>query len=108
MSGKNYSLTPLEARKQLLLVESELNRVQLLNDVRVLQNEIQLVTNQVRAIGSFASSVAKMADTVSSIGHVFSHDEKGEHGKSSWISSLINGARTGASLWATFFPPREK
>jgi hypothetical protein len=108
MSGKNYSLTPLEVRKQLLLVESELNRVQLLNDVRALQHEIQLVTNHVRAIGSFASSVAKMADTVSSIGSAFSHDEKDKRSKPSWISSLINGARTGASLWTTFFQAREK
>jgi hypothetical protein len=34
MPGKNLNLTPLESRKQLLLVESELNRAQLLNELR--------------------------------------------------------------------------
>jgi hypothetical protein len=52
MSGKNFHLTPLESRKQLLLVESELNRAQLLNELRDLSTEIQHLKGQVQAVGS--------------------------------------------------------
>ena len=100
MSGKNFHLTTLESRKQLLLVESELNRVQLLNELSDLQSEISQVTEQVRTIGSFASSAAKLATTFSSIGNIFNHGDDGEKGKFSWISKLLNSARTGASIWS--------
>jgi hypothetical protein len=99
MSGKNFHLTPLESRKQLLLVESELNRVQLLNELRDLKSEISHVTEQVRTIGSFASSVAKLTTTFSTIGNIFNHGSTDEEAKSSWFSKLLNGARTGASIW---------
>jgi len=98
MSGKTTGLTALETRKQLLLVESELNRAQLINEVRDLKNEFHHLKRQLEAIGSIAASAAKLAGTFSSIGSVFSHHEK-EDGKPSWISTLAKGARTGASLW---------
>jgi hypothetical protein len=99
MPGKNFHLTPLESRKQLLLVESELNRAQLLNELRDFKSEIYHLQDQVQAIGSLASSAAKLATTFSAIGNSFTHRDAGEKGKSSWISTLLNGARTGASIW---------
>ena len=99
MPGKDFYLTPLESRKQLLLVESELNRAQLINELRDLKSEIHHLQNQVHAIGSLASSAAKLASTFSAIGNAFTHRDSSEKGKSSWFSSLLNGARTGASIW---------
>jgi hypothetical protein len=99
MPGKTFDLTPLESRKQLLLVESELNRAQLLNELRKLNTEIQHLKGQVQAVGTLVSSAAKVATTFSAIGSAFTHREAGENGKSSWLSTLINGARTGASIW---------
>jgi hypothetical protein len=99
MPGKNFHLTPLESRKQLLLVESELNRAQLLNELRDLNNEIQNLKSQVQAAGTLVSSAAKLATTFSAIGRAFTHRDAGENGKSSWLSNLLNGVRTGASIW---------
>jgi hypothetical protein len=99
MPGKNFHLTPLESRKQLLLVESELNRAQLVNELRDLKSEIHYLKNQVQAVGSLVSSAAKLATTFSAIGSAFTHRAAGKNGKSSWISTLLNGARTGASIW---------
>jgi hypothetical protein len=100
MSGKNFHLTPLESRKQLLLVESELNRAQLVNELRDLKSEIHHLQNQVQAVGSLVSSAAKLATTFSAIGSAFTHRGTGKNEKSSWISTLLNGARTGASIWS--------
>jgi hypothetical protein len=102
MPGKNFQLTPLESRKQLLLVESELNRVQLLIELRDLQSELHQLRAQAQAIGSVAASAAKVASTVSAIGNVFAQRKNNENGKSSWLATLLHGARTGASLWAAW------
>jgi hypothetical protein len=99
MPGKNLNLTPLESRKQLLLVESELNRAQLLNELHDLNHEIHHLKTQVQAAGALISSVAKLATTFSAVGSAFTHRDTGENGKSSWLSTLINAARTGATIW---------
>ena len=99
MSGKLAQLTPLETRKRLLLVESELNRVQLLREAGEFKNEIRRLKEQACEISSLASSAAKLAGMFSAVGRVFSHREDGEKGSGSWISTLFNGAKAGASLW---------
>ncbi len=99
MPGKNFQLTPLASRKQLLLMESELNRAQLLNELREFKSEIQQVKDQVQAIGSLASSAAKLSATFSGIGNIFNPGAAGGNGQSSWIAKLLNGLRTGASIW---------
>jgi hypothetical protein len=101
MPGKNLDLTPLESRKQLLLVESELNRAQLLNELRDFNQEIHHLKTQVQSAGTLISSAAKLATTFSAIGSAFAHRDTGENRKSSWLATLINGARTGATIWGT-------
>ena len=99
MPGKNFHLTPLGSRKQLLLVESELNRAQLINELHAFKSEVHHLKEQVHAIGSIASSAAKLATTFSAISAAFTHRGHNENKKSSWISTLLNGARAGASIW---------
>jgi hypothetical protein len=102
MPGKNLHLTPLESRKQLLLVESELNRVQLVNELHELKHEIRHLKEQVETVGAIASSAVKLATTFSAIGSAFTHRGSEEKKKSSWVSALMNGARAGASIWSAF------
>jgi hypothetical protein len=107
MSGKNFQLTALASRKQLLLVESELNRAQLVNELRDLQGEIQQLKAQAQAIGALAASAAKLADTISAIGGAFTRRREERNGKPSWVANVINAARTGASLWETLRSQRK-
>ncbi len=100
MPGKTSQLTSLETKKQLLLVESELNRAQMLNELRDFQGEIQHLKHQVWEIGSVAASAAKLAASFSAIRQAFSHRNEDE--KPSWISMLLNGAKAGTSLWRLF------
>jgi hypothetical protein len=101
MSGKKPDLTPLESRKQLLILESELNRVLLLNEARELKGEVHKVAELARGMGSVVSSAADVAGALSSLGHALAPKlENG--GKPSWISTIVNTARAGASLWQAF------
>jgi hypothetical protein len=105
MPGKKSQLTPLETRKQMLLVESELNRAQLLNEMRDFKNEIQLLKDKLYVIGSVTSAAAKLAVTLSAVGRAFSLQDGV---KSSWVSALVNGAKAGASLWRLMRSDRHK
>ena len=99
MPGKNFLLTPLESRKQLLLVESELNRAQLVNELRELKGEIHHLKNQAQAVGSLISATTEVAATFSAIGSAFTHRDADKNGKPSWISTLLNGVQAGVSIW---------
>lgn len=101
MSGKTNGLTTLETRKQLLLVESELNRMQLVNEWREFENEFEQLKKQAQVLGSIMSSAATLTETFSQIRNAFSHDDKNSEGKS-WFSSLMNGAKTCASIFGAF------
>ncbi|HEY4417526.1 MAG TPA: hypothetical protein VGO57_17675 [Verrucomicrobiae bacterium] len=101
MFGKTTELTPLAARKQLLLVESELNRVQLVNELRELKHGLQELKAQVEVVGSMAATAAKWAETFTKIRGAFTHEEKPSQGKS-WVGTLFNGLRTCATLFGTF------
>jgi hypothetical protein len=98
MPGKKPALTALESRKQMLVVESELNRALLTNEFRDLKNEVSHLKAQVHAMGSLISSAADLASTFASVGSIFgSH---GGNGKGrSWISTIVQGVRVGASVW---------
>jgi len=102
MPGQNSTLTPLQSRKQLLVLESELNRALLRNEMRDMKGEVRQLTNQVRTWGSIVSSVANLAGTVSDIGHAFSPGGGNEKSRPSWISTLIEGAKAGASIWSSW------
>lgn len=100
MSGKKNQLTALETRKQMLLVESELNRVQLGVELRKLKGEVYHLQQQVHAFGSLASTAAKLAATFSVISQMFPPKEAAaEKPKSSFFSKMFSGVRAGATLW---------
>lgn len=102
MPGEKSTLTPLQSRKQLLVLESELNRALLQNEVKELKGEFRQLTQQVRSIGSIVSTAADLAGTVADLGHAFSPRNSNEKKRPSWISTLIEGAKAGASLWGSW------
>jgi hypothetical protein len=99
MSGEKSNLTSLESRKQLLLLESELNRGQLLEDLNGLRSEIKRLKNQVRGIGSLASSVATLFSLFSVFRRTLDEREN-QADKPSWVSRLLKGIETGVALWS--------
>ena len=99
MFGKTSSLKTLETRKQLLLAESEVNRIELLRDLGSLKDEIVRVKKQVRTIGSIASSAALLATALSMFRRRARPEKSGGAAKIPWISAAFEGARVGASLF---------
>jgi hypothetical protein len=101
MSRKTTDLTGLQTRKQLLVVESELNRVQLVAEWREMKVGIEHLAGQVMAVGSMAESAAKIGTSFAGFFRGFSTQKKNDDGKKpSWISTVFSGARAGISLWS--------
>ena len=107
MSGKKPGLTPLETRKQLLVLESEVNRVLLVNELREFRGEVKKIASHITGMGSVVSASADVAGAFAAIAHAFGRKkEAGE--KSSWISTIFSGVRSGFSLWRTFKSHKNK
>lgn len=101
MFRKNSSLTSLQTRKKLLLAESEVNRAELVNELKKVKGEISHLKKQVRTFGSIASSAA-LAATAFSLFRKRKASSESSHGGgkvASWISSALAGARIGTSLF---------
>jgi hypothetical protein len=97
MSRKEPELTSLAARKQLLLLESELNRVYLCEAVHELKLEILRSKQRLSELGTVASTATKLLTTVSTASRLLSRRQT--DGQRSWLSFLFDGLTTGTSLW---------
>jgi hypothetical protein len=64
-----------------------------------LRGEIKRLKNQVCGIGSLASSAATIFSLFSIFRRTLGEHEK-QADKSSWISRLLKGIETGATLWS--------
>jgi hypothetical protein len=95
MPGKHPSLTPLAAHKQLLLVESELNRAEL-------GHEWNCFCEEASGLAQNAQSLATPFLVTGSALRQWLF-ERHDH-KRSWLGNLINGVRHGISIWLALRP----
>jgi hypothetical protein len=104
MFRKTTDLKILETRRQLLLAESEVNRIELLREFDALKTafktETEKVKTQVRTFGSIASSAALLAAGISLFRRGAKPAESNGHSKMPWLAAAIEGARVGASLFS--------
>jgi hypothetical protein len=104
MSGEKTKLTSLETRKQLLLLESDLNRAQFVEAARDWKDEFHRTKEHLTQLGSMVSLAATIFSTARRL--LFSRPAAG--GKKSWLSFLFEGIKTGTSLWQTLSSNRRK
>lgn len=97
MSAKKSRLMPLAARKRLLLMESDLNRVQLIETLHEWKQEFHRSTQPLHHLGSLASLAGKAAVTIPAIGRMFFH--RHSPGKKNGLPGILRGMLTGTSLW---------
>ena len=58
MSGKAGRLGPVEASKQLLIAESELNRARLSQEWQTMADEVHVLADRAKTVGAWASAAA--------------------------------------------------
>jgi len=100
MSGTKPRVKPLALRKQLLLAESEVNRVQFANDWHALTDEAREVTCHARSLWSAIASTA--ATGIAGIKAWRDLRASRSNHKGSWISNLVSGIQVGSAIWKSF------
>jgi hypothetical protein len=89
-------MNPLESRKQLLIAESELNRVQMVGDWAAMAAGVRTVTDRARSFGSIASAAAVMVTGLEAFRCGKAVDASA---KPSWLKTILKGARLVSTLW---------
>jgi negative regulator of sigma E activity len=92
-------MKPLESRKQLLIVESELNRAQLVQEWQTVKGEVHALTEQAKTVRSVASAVATLVAGLASCRRKTAAPEAK---KPSWLQTILKGAGVVGSLWSEF------
>lgn len=101
MSGKSPRLNPLQLRKQLLLAESELNRVQLAGDLAALKAGFRTIRERAKPFESIASSAAAL---VTGLAACRNAKTANAGAKCSWLQIILKGAGLISTLWLAFRP----
>jgi hypothetical protein len=92
-------MNPLEARKQLLIAESELNRGRLSQEWDAMTVCIRTLTGRVKPFGAIASAAALLVAGLAA-------SQRGKRvdadAKPSWLQTILKGASLISTLWLAF------
>jgi hypothetical protein len=105
MTPKNSRVNPLESRKQLLIAESELNRIQLSQEWQTMTREVVDLAQRAKTIATWTSSTALLFAGVRALrrGPVSPGGAK-----SSWGQRILRGVRVASTMWSAFRARGEK
>ncbi len=102
MSGNKPRVNPLEARKRLLVAESDLNRAQLAGEWGALTAGVRTLTDRAKSFGSIASAAAVLVAGLAAFRRGQGADADV---KPSWGQTLLKGAGLISTLWLAFRAP---
>lgn len=97
MHRPNHPLTALEARKQLLVLEAEIQRQQVCSDIDTLAGQVRGMTHKVASFGSMASVATLAAGGIAAL-----RGSRKATSPPSKLSRVISLARWGISAWLMF------
>ena len=99
MSGKIPRVNPLQSRKQLLIAESEINRVQLGRDWQKLTAEAGAVADRAKSFNGMATSILSL---VAAVGTFTNAAPSPAAAKTSWLQKISSGAKLASTVWLMF------
>jgi hypothetical protein len=92
-------MNPLESRKRLLIAESEINRVQLMEEWQAMIEGVRTFGARVKSVSSLASAAALLVAGVSA----FRRGKSGSgDAKPSRLQTILKGAGLISTLWLAF------
>jgi hypothetical protein len=105
MFGRQSQLSAREARKLLLVAESELNRAQSLQEWQAMADGIRDLAQRVRTIGAWASAAALL---MAGLKAWRNGPLAPAAAKPSWFQKILNAARLASTIWFAFRARREE
>jgi hypothetical protein len=96
MFGQKPGINPLQARKQLLIAESEINRGQMLEEWQDIAEGVRAMSDRVKSVGSLASAATLLVSAFPL------RTSEPSTGKPSWVNTVLKGAKLAGSLWLAY------
>lgn len=95
----------LSSRKQFLIAENDLSRLQLIEDFHSMSASLHTITSRADSFKSVASSAALLVTGLAA----FQRGRRENAGtKSSWLQSLVKGAGLASTVWLALQMPRRE
>ena len=92
-------LSPLESRKQLLIAESEINRIQLLREWQTMGQGAYGLVDRAKSISSIASAAGLF---VAGLAGLWRRKVTPASVKPSWFQTVLKGAQLAGPIWLAF------
>jgi len=92
-------MNALQARKQLLIAESELNRAHLMEEWRAMADDVRVLARQAKTIGSLAAAAGLLAAGLSSFRR---NQAASAEEKTPWWRTILKYAGVATSIWSAF------
>jgi hypothetical protein len=93
-------MNPLQLRKQLLLAESELNRIQLAADITTLRLGVRSLAHRVKSVSGIIASAGVVVMALADF--VRGKKSAASAGKSSWLQTLLRSAGLISTIFMAF------
>ena len=94
-------MNPLQARKELLIAESELNRAKLGQEWQKLTDDVGVLAHRATSVSSLTLVAASLVvELLSTRQKNLAPTDK----KSSWLQIILKGAGVASTLWSAFRP----
>jgi hypothetical protein len=107
MFGKTQRMKDLAARRQMLVLESDLNRQLLLREWHGIRQEFHGLTAGLGSLGSLASLAAQVgAASTDFLNGIPRNNRRAAGAKSSLVSSVLHAVRMGRWVWSVLHPPK--
>jgi hypothetical protein len=100
MARRIKGMSALELRKHLLIAESDLNRLQLMEESAALHSGVHTLTDGATKVESIASSTAMLASNLAAI-------PRAQHANGTtkaWLQTALDGAVLISSVWLALGP----
>ena len=89
----------LQARKQLLIAESELNRAHLMEEWQTMADDVRVLARQAKTIGALAAAAGLLAAGLSSFHR---NQAASSEEKTPWWRTILKYAGVATSIWSAF------
>lgn len=99
MFGHQAHLNALESRRKLLVAESELNRLQAVQEWNVFAEEVRQVAERARSLNSLAASFISV---VSGFSELTEGRRQAATGGGGWFHRLATATRFVSTLWMVY------
>lgn len=105
MAGRKSQLSPLGYRKQLLVAESEINRVRVSEEWQAMAQGVRGLAHRTKSVAVWAAPATLV---VAGLAAFWRGKSAPAAPQSTWLRKIVNGARLASTCWLAYRAARQQ